>query len=905
MLDKSKQYILIVEPDRPAASLIKSILIKNGFSNVDFVSTGEDALVRLDMITSEKSTGTPLISFPDMIIINAHLPSMSGFEFSKKIKASMPDVCVVIMVNRSIKNFRTHLNDSNADDFFNTSLTSPDELVSRIGFLLEKQTEPAEKKEEIDKYQLPHVGDSIDDYAITDSLAWSKSCIIYKVMKSSSGELFALKLLTRYAVDIDSILNRFKEEINLMSLIKHHNIMGLIDYGTYRECPYLVMELINGVNLEEYLISRGTPGLKTFFNVTKEISTAIQAVHEAGYIHKDIKLSNIMIGRNMERSVLTDFGISEKPVMGENALKPKTMNGTLMYMAPENFKSHNPTTRSDIYSFGVTMYHFLTGVPPFVANSMIDISEKHVNARPRSIRLLRPDVPEDLDSFIIDECMAKSPNDRPDSMNEVIKRLVEIERRNKMTRESKESPQVVLIVDDEENILNSIRRQLIEEPYELLLASGPKQALDILEERKVQVLITDYRMPEMTGIELAIAVRQRWPDTIRMILSAYSDVDAILTSINEGHVYKFLNKPWDEHDLALSIRLALETYELNERNANLVEVVEEQNANLKELNSNLEKKVEEQTASLQDATKHLSRFFRGIVDTFSGIMELKSFSMPNHGKRVAYFSCELAKALDEIPENIQDLEIASFLHDIGNISIPDNWRDMRDVEFELLNRQHPTTGYKVLSGIPDFEQIADIVKYHHEQFDGDGFPASLAGEQIQLGARILAVADNFDNFMKPTEEPSFKNMQQVEKYMKSLAGTLLDPVLVDIFLEKILTQADLDYYQNRISLDLLKPGMELAHDLCTRSGEVLYEKGTKLMAEQIEIIYNTPDLDLEDSKIAIINTSLLRHSQQMQLPSSNIGLGTRNVHQYPDDKLIKMLSHEDISYDYSNMKVDK
>ena len=157
----------------------------------------------------------------------------------------------------------------------------------------------------------------------------------------------------------------------------------------------------------------------------------------------------------------------------------------------------------------------------------------------------------------------------------------------------------ILCVDDEQNILNSVKRLLRKEGYRLLTATSGEEGLRLLEEHDVQLVITDQRMPEMSGTEFLALVKERYPDAIRIVLTGYTDVDAITESINRGHVYKFFLKPWNDQSLKLEIKQALEKYDLIQANNKLHEKVMEQNEELKTINENLEFCVHKRTMELQ------------------------------------------------------------------------------------------------------------------------------------------------------------------------------------------------------------------------------------------------------------------------------------------------------------------
>lgn len=167
----------------------------------------------------------------------------------------------------------------------------------------------------------------------------------------------------------------------------------------------------------------------------------------------------------------------------------------------------------------------------------------------------------------------------------------------------------VLCVDDEKSILNSLKRLLRREGYRLLTANSGEDGLKLLKENDVHLVISDQRMPELSGTDFMEKVKQEYPDTIRIILTGYTDVDAITESINKGNIYKFFLKPWNDDTLKMEIKKALEQYELVQANKRLQEKILEKNRKLHEINENLEFMVQERTRDLefQNQALELSR----------------------------------------------------------------------------------------------------------------------------------------------------------------------------------------------------------------------------------------------------------------------------------------------------------
>ncbi|MRR58749.1 MAG: response regulator [Deltaproteobacteria bacterium] len=160
-------------------------------------------------------------------------------------------------------------------------------------------------------------------------------------------------------------------------------------------------------------------------------------------------------------------------------------------------------------------------------------------------------------------------------------------------------PVRILCVDDEVNVLKALERTFMDDEYEIIKASTGDEGLEILRNvSPIQLVIADYRMPEMTGVDFLRAVRSDWPETVRIVLSGYADAATIVAAINEGQIYKFIPKPWNADELKVTIENALERYYLNKRNRELTEQLREKNDELNKVNSNLEKIISENTAEI-------------------------------------------------------------------------------------------------------------------------------------------------------------------------------------------------------------------------------------------------------------------------------------------------------------------
>ena len=171
----------------------------------------------------------------------------------------------------------------------------------------------------------------------------------------------------------------------------------------------------------------------------------------------------------------------------------------------------------------------------------------------------------------------------------------------------------VLLVDDEKRVIGALRRLLRRESYELLSANSGPEAIRLLENNPVHLIISDHRMPGMSGIELLHEVSVRWPDTVRIILSGYSDVNTIIAAVNEGEIYKFLVKPWNDEEIKLHVQRALEQFDLREENRRMARRIEEQNRHLRDLNVLLEQAARDASSGLASTQVLLEEIGVGVV----------------------------------------------------------------------------------------------------------------------------------------------------------------------------------------------------------------------------------------------------------------------------------------------------
>jgi response regulator RpfG family c-di-GMP phosphodiesterase len=383
----------------------------------------------------------------------------------------------------------------------------------------------------------------------------------------------------------------------------------------------------------------------------------------------------------------------------------------------------------------------------------------------------------------------------------------------------------VLCVDDEPNILSSLRRLFRPTGYRLLTATGGEEALALMEKESVDLVISDMRMPGMNGAQLLAAVHARWPETVRILLTGFADMSSTIEAINRGQLHRYISKPWDDNEVLLVVREGLEKKALLREKARLEALTAAQNEELKALNAGLEAKVAERTAELAAAHEKLKTGFLNTIRTFSNLIELRGGQMAGHSRRVAELARRIGQAMKLPPAEAQDLFFAALLHDLGKIGLPDALlgKPFNQLTPDERNEmvKHPAKGEALLMGLEQLRGAARLIRSHHERYDGQGYPDGLAGMAIPLGARILAVANDYDAIQQGAISPKRASAEEALLYLRGGRGHRYDPAVLEVFERLIGGPTRPEAGPLALRSDQLRAGMVLARDLVTRDGVLL------------------------------------------------------------------------------------
>ena len=288
-------------------------------------------------------------------------------------------------------------------------------------------------------------------------------------------------------------------------------------------------------------------------------------------------------------------------------------------------------------------------------------------------------------------------------------------------------------------------------------------ALEILERLPVTLVLTDLRMPQMDGIELLRRVKARWPDIAVVMITAVADVEVAVSCLASGAM-DYLTKPFHLEEVRARVRQSLEKRRLILEN--------------REYQERLEDKVRAQARRMEE-------IFLGGIQALAEALEVKDPYTRGHSVRVSRYSSVLARAMGMSPELVHQVELGGQVHDIGKIGVREDVLNkttrLTDEEYAHV-MTHPMLGWRILSPlISDVPVILNVVRWHHERFDGSGTPDRLAGHDIPVEARIAAVADAFDAMTSGRPYRQGLTIGEAVAEIERHAGSQFDPRVVEAF----------------------------------------------------------------------------------------------------------------------------
>lgn len=339
----------------------------------------------------------------------------------------------------------------------------------------------------------------------------------------------------------------------------------------------------------------------------------------------------------------------------------------------------------------------------------------------------------------------------------------------------------ILIVDDEIMITTTLAT-LIEMmlDYEVVTCNRPEEILEegYLEKHNFDLVISDFMMPGLDGIQLLSQILAREPKIVPILLTGYSDKESAIKSINELGLYYYLEKPWDNNDLIRIIQNGVEKRQLEAEIENKMVVIEKRNHEITRLYDLLQR----------DFNKEMDNVLEFVI-SLSNVIEAKDSYTDGHTRRVADVAVELGRRMGLEDKQLKVLDVAAVIHDIGKVGTPESILNkpgkLEPEEFTIM-KEHPEMGAKIIRPISALKECLDPVLHHHEKLDGSGYPHGLSGEAISIESRIVAVSDIFDALY--TNRP-YREAMPLEKVMAIIQGDRdsgkLDPAVVNALIDMI------------------------------------------------------------------------------------------------------------------------
>jgi putative two-component system response regulator len=422
----------------------------------------------------------------------------------------------------------------------------------------------------------------------------------------------------------------------------------------------------------------------------------------------------------------------------------------------------------------------------------------------------------------------------------------------------------ILVVDDEAANVRLLER-FFRRQFQVITALSGFEALELLKQHNVSLIISDQRMPGMTGIEFLKQAAQMRQHTVRIILTGYTDVNALVEAINSGVIYKYVTKPWVNEDLQQTVVRALEFYETN-------------------------KKQHELKLHNQRLTETLRETQRGFIRFVADALDLKDDHAHGHAARASNYAAAIGSRFGLERDELETLSLASYLHEAVYLGFP-GAIPRQTSEFAAKEFQSDKRGLERVvqsfAAVPQISEISTALRHQCELFDGTGSPEGLLGKQIPLYSRIIAIACAYDKMTSPGLSDQPLTHDEAVEFLRANAGKLFDAEVVEIFcevnpLEKIRraiseTTNGRNYFsaENRLTPDelihkvkseLLPEILKLSDDAASAEPEVPVFDALKLLAEaDFHSPLATADLPVFEEKIDEWLTPSIRFAEAAKL----------------------------------------
>ena len=628
-------------------------------------------------------------------------------------------------------------------------------------------------------------------YEILSSMGRGGMGVVYKAHDRVLDEGVALKVLRPEIAADPEMTRRFQSEIKLARKVTHRNVCRIHEYGQDGSLAYISMELISGTDLKEVVRVQGGLMPDGAFDVALEIAAGLQAIHDVGIIHRDLKTQNILIdSRGLVR--LLDFGIAKEG--GSQLTATGMIIGTPEYMSPEQARGERIDQRSDIYAFGIVAFELFTGRVPFAGDSAMAVLYRQVNEAPP---LEDPALPASLVP-VLRRALAKDPRERYASVRDLIEEL----RLAQAAFQGVPVAAAVAPIVAQETPTVALEPLASDAEAGRLLEAIGHVARALEEERStggvLEVIAESARA--LLGAEASRAVlfqdggAERWVESAAgsgaealpgtRLASGEGLASLVLDTaqpllLTRGSEHPRYRPPVDELGASRPGLVCVPLARGALRGALLV-AGREPAFGSRDLE--LAVRLARHAALALDAAAQRERSldaFDHVCEVLVSFLERVDVNYPQHSRATAALADALGPRFGLSEAQQLQLHFGGLLHDIGKLRLdPALLREEGAFSDEqrLRVQEHVVLGVQLVAPLSPWPETLEIIHAHHERWDGKGYPRGLAGDAIPLGARIVAVADAYDAITSVKG----KTPKQALELLAAATGQF-DPHVVEVF----------------------------------------------------------------------------------------------------------------------------
>lgn len=599
-------------------------------------------------------------------------------------------------------------------------------------------------------------GMTLGAYRVMERIGRGGMAAVYRAYHPALDRYVAIKVLPDFFADDPAYRERFQQEARSVARLKHPNILEVFDFGYENGLAYLVLELVEGGTLGDRV---GKPmDLREVIRLLEPVASALDHAHAHGILHRDIKPTNILLHKD-GTPVLADFGLAKMAGSLQRLTGSGTVMGTPEYMSPEQAADDPVGPSSDRYSLAVVAYEMLTGRVPFQADTPAAVLLSHVTKAMPATRELRGELSAHIEE-VLRRGLAKIPEDRYGSAAELVaalkpaawpSRRADENGATTATRRLVRStrPPVVLVVDD-----GPANRELIEAclagvECEVRTAEDGMTALKAIQSSPPDLVLLDVQMPGIDGYEVCRRIKASPASRLLPVVMITSlDHTSDRVRALEAGADDYMTKPVDRVELVARVRSALRLKSVYD--------------------------------SLDSAEQ--------VIFALAAAVEAKDPYTEAHTQRVADAARRVGVRMGLSATELDSLYRGGLIHDIGKIGVPDAILlkpGPLDAEELMTMHLHPIIGENIVAPLRSGSGLLPIIRNHHENYDGSGYPDRLAGAAIPHLARIVAVCDAYDALVTDRPYRQRKTLEEALSILRGGARRQWDPEVVQVFISEL------------------------------------------------------------------------------------------------------------------------